>query len=108
MKRESKLKVLKTQVEDYLNKYRHMSSLLMHSDNELIKNIFARKKSNAKKASEFIKGVNVILNAMKKEHADLLVNFYVNHKSFEEMGYSKTHFYLTYREAIEEFIQIIE
>jgi hypothetical protein len=84
-----------------------MSLLLTNSNNEFIKNIF-KKNSRRKQADEFVKGVNVVLSAMKKEHADLLVNVHVKNKTFEEMGYSRTSFYELYKSAIKEFIQIVE
>ena len=94
-------------VDNYLSEYRRMSLLLANSDNEFIKNIF-KKNSRKKQADDFVKGVNVVLSAMKKEHADLLVNIHVKNKSFEEIGYSKTSFYEIYKNAIKEFIQIVE
>jgi hypothetical protein len=108
MKQESEIKLFKKRVESYLDQYRHMSLLLVNSNNQFIKNIFSSNKSKKKQATDFVNGVNIVLNAMKKEYADLLINFHVKHKSFEEMGYSKTSFYFRYKEALKEFIQIIE
>jgi uncharacterized protein YaaR (DUF327 family) len=85
-----------------------MNLLLANSDNEFIKNIFSNKKSKRKQADEFVRGVNIVLNAMKKEHADLLINIHIKNKSFEEIGYSRTSFYEIYKDAIKEFIQIVE
>lgn len=101
-------KAFKKRVDECLSQYRHMNLLLVNSDNEFIKNIFRNKKSKKKQAAEFVRGVNIVLDAMKKEHAEILVNIHIKNKSFEEIGYSKTAFYEIYKDAIKEFIQIVD
>jgi hypothetical protein len=102
---QSDFKLVRNRVEEICEQYRIADAKLRILNNPILQNKVSQEQIN--KYRSFVNAFELILRCLNKEDASLIRNVNINRIPSDQLGYSRSIYYVRYRKAAVSFLKYL-
>ncbi|MDR2369495.1 MAG: hypothetical protein LBD63_02605 [Mycoplasmataceae bacterium] len=102
---QNDFRLVRSRIEEICEQYRLALTKLHNLNNSIMNKNISREQIN--KYRNYVNTFELILRCLNKEDASMIRNININRIPSEELGYSRSNYYVKYRKAATSFLKYL-